>query len=333
MPAGILRPSPVDPIVTQIPPPVVAGSPISVDGAYIEEAINSDAGNVITLDRKDVVKRYIVRVPTIHDKPVRYLRTAFPIGLLYPGREEDYSGLVVYGYDEGERINESDTAWHASVIYSAPDRLATLSWVTEGEFSDEQEHIIYDVPPDPSDPLGGLPRLIGPAVYEPAGAGESTHTAPDAHGDIIQLKQTSAVRVTGADRYRGVHRFSMIRTLFSLTWNQIRLAGSRVGKVNSDTFLTYEPGELLLLNFGWREVYGMFPNTQSSTNKNFEVRLLFGASVDPKWSPIYRPDDYQDARGFSSVVSPRVIREFFPYRAISFYGIFSALNTGAPPVT
>lgn len=312
-----------DPILTQTPTPVQVGEPLSVDGAYIEEALDSDHGNFIALDRKDVAKRYIVRVPLITDKPVRFLRAAFPVGSLYPGREEDYAGLVVWGYDEGERINESDTAWHAAVIYSTLDRLATLNWITEGEFSEEQEHIEYDE--------SDTPRLIGSAVYEPAGTGVATHTAPTADGDIVQLRQSAAKRVTGLDRPRGIFRFTMSRVLFTMTWTQIRLVGSRLSNVNSDVFLTYEPGELMLQNFGLREVYGMFPATQSASNKNVEVRLQFAANYK-RWSPVYIPDEYQDDKGYRSVVSPTVLREYFPHRSTSFYGLFSALNVSSPVV-
>ena len=313
-----------EPILTQTLPPVQVGEPLSVDGAYIEEALDSDHGNFIGLDRKDVVKRYIVRVPLITDKPVRFLRAAFPVGSLYPGREEDYAGLVVWGYDEGERINESDTAWHAAVIYSTLDRLATLNWITEGEFSEEQEHIDYDE----SDP----PRLIGPAVYELAAAGPSTHTAPTADwGDVTQLRQTRSTAVKGLDRPRGIFRFTMSRVLYTMTWTQIRLVGSRLGNVNSDVFLTYEPGELMLMNFGFREVYGMFPATQSASNKNVEVRLQFAANPS-LWSPVYIRDEYEDKAGHRAAVSPAVVREYFPHKSTSFYGLFSALNVSSPVV-
>lgn len=315
---------------------------ITVDGAIIEEAIDSDAGNVLTLDRKDVVKRYICRLPHIQDKPARFLRIAFPIGTPYPGNEEDYAGLFVYGYDDGERINESDTAWHSTVIYSTLDQLAVLDWVSEGEFSDEQEHIEYDKSETYTlDTLGNeqvqIGQLIGEPVYEPVATG--TYSAADAFGNTIQLEQTGASRVTGFDRYKGVHRFSMVRTLFSLTWRQIHSVGMRIMTVNSERFLFYEPGELLFVNLGWRETYGLFPSTQSSSNKNYEVRLQFAANPG-LWSPIYRFDHYEDPEGLRSLVvgtginSGRSVRRtFHPYQYSAFVGIFNILNTSAPVPT
>lgn len=326
----IVRPPSPEPInTTPLEALVNTLGSILVDGAQIDEALDSDAGNVLTLDRKQVVKRYIVRVPTIQDKPLVYLRRAFPIGSPYPGNQSDYAGLIVYGYDEGERINESETAWHSTVIYSTLDQLAVLNWVTEGEFSEEQEHIEYDA--------SEQSLLIGTPVYDEKVAGfpAAIYTAPNRSGQIVHLQQSSAYNVTGLDRYRGVHRFAMIRTLFVLTWTQIRAVGTRVGTVNSSTFLTYEPGELLFLNFGWREVFGLFPSTQSTTNKNVEVRLQFTANSD-RWSPVRKYHEYAGDEGWRSPVTGpgggRVYNEFEAYQYSDFIGIFNILNTTAPGV-
>ena len=329
-------------IVTEPPAAVRPPLSITVDGALIEEAIDSDSGNVLTLDRKDVAKRYVCRLPDIQDKPVKFLRRAFPIGSPYPGDDPDYAGLIVYGYDEGERINESDTAWHSTVIYSTLDQLAVLDWTSEGEFSDEQEHIEYDKSETYTlDTLGEaqvqIGQLIGEPEYEPSETG--TYSAATAFGTTIQLEQTGAFRVTGFDRYKSVHRFSMVRTLFSLTWRQIHSVGMRIMTVNSERFLFYEPGELLFVNFAWREVYGLFPTTQSASNKNYEVRLQFAANSE-LWSPIYRFDHYEDPKGLRSLVvgtgvnSGRSVRRtFHPYQYSAFVGIFNVLNTGAPIAT
>lgn len=333
----LVRPPAPEPIITTpVVEPNTLGS-IIVDGAMIDEALTSDAGNVLTLDRKGVVKRYICKLPTIQDKPIKFLAKAFPIGALYPGRDPNYNGLIVYGYEEGERIGVQE--WHASVIYSTLDQLATLNWVTEGEFSEEQETITRDEAEIYTlDSVGNqqvqIGRLLGQPVYNPDDTG--TYTASSSSGNMIPVEQTGAFQTIGEDRYRSTFRFSMVRTLFFLTWQNIRAVGLKLCTANAARFLTFEPGELLFLNFAWREVYGIYPTTQSSSNKNFEVRLQFAAN-SKRWTPIYRVDHYEDESGFRSPVfgtginsGQNVVRTFDIYKSSNFVDIFNTLNTGAP---
>ena len=310
-----------------------ADSPISqrplayyVNGAVISEALDSDAGNFIALDRKEVVKRWIVRCPFIDDQPTKYLSILFPQGQDYGGLNDAYLGLVVYGWDEGERIGIQE--WHSAVVYRSADELATLNWVSEGEFSEEQEHVARDVDG----------KLIGHSVYRILDAPETRDAeAAGATGKTLWLKRTGAFKITGLDRYRGIHRFNMMRVLPVLKWYQIRRVGTFLWWVNNDRFLSYQPGELAFTNFGWREVFGAIPNTPQ-TAKQYEVRLHFAHNPD-FWSPVTLYETFTDEEGFESPVyevdaggpldDPNfVIR--YPYRFTPFVNLFRLLNTDLP---
>jgi len=307
-----------------------------VNGAVITEALDSDAGNLIALDRKEVVKRWIVRCPYLDDKPTVYLAVVFPQGQVYQNplqrainRNSLYDGLVVYGYDEGERIGIKE--WHSVVIYRSADELATLGWVGEGEYSEEQEHVARDIDGE----------LIGHASYKEMPEDTATTNydaqAASANGTTLKLKSTGAFKVVGIDRYRSIHRFSMTRVLTALNWRQVRTVGSMVWTVNDSKFLDYKVGELAFSNFGWREVFGAIPNAPS-TNKQYEVRLQFSANIE-RWSPVKLYETFTDEHGFESPVykvvggaaeSEPLSIERKPYRATSFSTIFNTLNTTAP---
>lgn len=351
-PADGSRPPPK--VVVTVPPPLPPiRSPMryEVDGAIIEEAMDSDAGNVLTLDRKEVVKRWVVRCPDIQDKPQKFLKRVFPIGARYPNeRELDYQGLLVYGYDEGERVSSAGNVWHSAVIYATLDRLVTMFWVDEGEFTEEQEHItrdesnVFEVvgsvsggtgnPLDPTYTLAGdtirVGKIIGHSIYKTDAAG--LYVAEAAQGGRINLTRTGAFKAEGIDRYRPVQRFRFTRALFYMTWAMRRSVGLQVCTVNASRFLGFEPGELLFLNFGWRQIYGLFPNTESTTNINYEVVLQFAANPD-KWSPIRQYDTWEDEGLVSPVLDGNdnyIVREIHPYRATEFTNIFTTLNVGAP---
>jgi hypothetical protein len=308
---------------------VLTNHPLSygVNGAIVSEALDSDAGNVIALDRKDVVTRWIVRCPFLDDKPTKYLPVIFPQGRAYPGTQPEYKGMVVYGWDEGERIGVQE--WHSSVIYRSSDELATLGWVGEGEFSEEQEHVGADVDN----------KLIGHSVYRILTEGDTTiedAQADSAFGKLLPLKRTGAFKVTGADRYSNVHRFSMVRVLTALPWRTVRHVGALVWTVNSADFLAYKPGELAFANFGWREVFGAIPSAPT-TDRQYEVRLQFAGNPD-KWSPVELVETFTDEEGFESPISlvnadgtiTLSKRQYKPYKSSAFSGIFQLLNVQAP---
>jgi hypothetical protein len=335
----IITPIPV------VPTQVITNSPLSfnVNGAIISEALDSDAGNLIALDRKEIAKRYIVRCPFLDDKPTKYLPVLFPQGKVYPGTQAEYKGMVVYGYDEGERIGVQE--WHSAVIYRSADELATLGWVGEGEFSDEQEHIrrdesdVFATDGDGNfllDDAGNKIRtgnFIGHWVFVPVDDPTAAYEAASSLGSTIKLKRTGAFKVVGYDRYKRVHRFSMTRVLAALPWRTVKNVGDLVWTVNSKEFLTYQPGTLAFTNFGWRETFGAIPSAPA-TAKQYEVRLQFAGNPD-KWSPIRIGATFTDENNFESEVHPignpeSPFRDFRIYKLTAFSTIFQLLNVGAP---
>jgi len=304
---------------------VITNRPLSfsVNGAIISEALDSDAGNLIALDRKEVVTRWIVRCPFIDDKPTKYLSFIFPQGKVYPGTQAEYKGMVVYGWDEGERIGVQE--WHSAVIYRSADELATLGWVGEGEFGEEQESVVRDIEG----------TRIGHHVYKVVQPGDANGVfgADSANGTRLILKRTGAFKTVAIDRYRNIHRFSMTRVLTALIWRTVRNVGALVWSVNSVEFLSYRPGELAFSNFGWREVFGALPSAPT-TNKQYEVRLQFSANPD-LWSPVKQYETFTDEEGFESpilgvgdlLIDPREVK---PYKSASFSSIFSLLNVQGP---
>lgn len=314
----------------------------SVNGAQIGEAEDSDEGNVTTLQDKFAVRRFICELPYVDDLPGKYLALIFPQGQEHPRARFDsrYKGLVVFGYDEGTRISAAALAWHSAVIYRGIDELSTLGWVAEGEFSEEQVHRRRDESAAYTFADGATQgRLIGHHVYTPAVATDETADweAQTAQGKTIKLKRTGAFKVLGFDKFRGVHRFSMVRVLQSLSFRQIRSVGGRVWRVNDTEFLTYPKGELAFSNFGWREVFGAIPN-RPSNERQFEVRLQFAHNPD-KWTPVLDVETFTDESGFESDVIYRgggsadglpVTVPSEPYRLTNMVQIFATLNTTAP---
>lgn len=338
------------------PGPLIGGSLMRTDtprlsyqvnGAIISEAEDSDTGNVFSLDDKFAHKRWICQLPFIDDTPLKYLTILFPQGQEHPNRTPEYDGLVVFGWDEGDRVNAAANIWHSTVLYRGSDELAALGWIGEGEFTDEQEHVRRDmadvfytdrsVSPPVVTRVG---NLIGIPVYEPVDDSTARYFTQNTHGVEMKLALTQARKRIGFDRYRSVHRFTMVRVLEQLTFSQIRSVGNVVWTVNKSRFLTYEPGELAFSGFAWREVFGQIPN-MPSTSRQYEVRLQFASNPD-KWSPRIEVQTYTDPEsGYESEVlfdpgtGDRVLATttIVAYLSIELMSIFAILHTSAPVIT